>query len=181
MKKSILLLKLSLPLILLAVLASGVAATAEFIYRDSYEALCNIEDPGRVWMAGENLQIRGQINRNRTYSPDSDMHTGTNIATINATLDVNTGNGTAKGTVKSMPDAYDGAWEGTFSGRLIGGLYSGRGVAHGTGELSGMQMKTVSRPIPYDPLLMPPGSCSPYPDPPTLIHNEIRVLIPNGN
>jgi hypothetical protein len=187
MKKSTLLLKLLLPLVLMAVMASGVAATAEFIYRDGYEALCSEGLPERFWESGDKYQIRGQLNLYRTYSPDSDKHTGTNYAIINATLDPNTGNGTARGTFKSIPDIYSDPtsdsysyWEGTFSGRLIDGLYTGSGVGFGTGELSGMQMKTVTREFPFDESLMPPDPCSTGTNPPTMLHNEIRVLIPHG-
>jgi hypothetical protein len=183
MKKSTLILKLLLPLVLMGVIVSGVAATAEFVFRDGYEALCSEGIPERFWEPGDKLQIRGQTNVYRTYSPDSDRHTGTNTAIVNATVDLNTGNGTAWGTFKSIPDIYpdgDSYWEGTFSGRLVGGLYTGSGVGFGTGELSGMQMKTVTREILFDASLMSPDPCSTGANPPTMLHNEIRVLKPHG-
>lgn len=168
-------------LIFLALLASGVAAQADFLFGDGYEALCNEGVPERMWVNGNVLQIRGQINRSRTYMPIFDETFGTNVSIVNVRLDVTTGDGTVWGTFTSTPDEIDGTLEGSFSGRLIGGLYFGRGVGHGTGELAGMQLKTVTEEIPYDPELMPPGSCPSGIDPPTMLHNEMRVLAPKGD
>lgn len=166
----------------MVLLVPKVVAQAKFISAEGYEAQCGeILDPGKTWFDGYTMQIRGQVSEFKGIA-NNPLVGGTNTVTLNVTLDLTTGNGTAWGKFKSIPSARPyGSWEGSFSGRVVGGLYQGKGIGHGTGELSGMQMKNESLEMPYDSSVLPlPSECGTT-NPSTMLMNDYRILMTPRN
>ena len=59
--------------------------------------------------------------------------------------DMTTFSGTMHGTSLTVVtgDGIEGTWEGTWQGKMVNGVGSFTAVAHGTGDLAGLQMKAV--------------------------------------
>lgn len=130
---------------------SSASATTERIPVSGSE-VCTEIAPGRSWMDGSVLQVRGSV-FDCTMAGDEYL-TGTETVVVNFNLDLATGMGTLWGTFRSDLAAFDGGFEGAWNGHwLTFPRWSGKAVGRGWGELDGSQVR-------LDLYVAAPGSLS---------------------
>ena len=114
-----------------------------------YEYVC-MTDPGKVWMEGDILHIRGIKHTNVDIS-DTPQVNGLNTTTADGDINLKTGYAAIRGTFNIQPEEVQGTWEGTWT--FIGnpGIARGRAVGKGTGELSGKTIFLELLDTPYNP------------------------------
>jgi hypothetical protein len=69
------------------------------------------------------------------------MINGTDMMVINYDFNTKKGKGTLNGRVTLFPFEIDGTWEAAFSGQFLEGRTYLKVVAHGTGDLFGLNLK----------------------------------------
>ncbi len=129
-------------LVVLVVLVSVVPASAqaEQLHFTGTNCVYPLSPPERSWISDDGIlheRGTGLISYNVA---DSDYGTGIMIVNANIDLDLVTGNGHTYGTLTIYPDAYNGTFEGNWTSHISDGSLRGTAVAHGTGDLEGLQM-----------------------------------------
>ena len=171
--------------ILLLIFANVYPQSAEKNPVDFIGANCDGTPPAKIWSNGGIVHVRGMTALHRIVS-DNPKINGTDMMIINYDFNTKKRQGTLNGRVTLYPFASDGTWEAIFSGQFLEGRTYLKIVAHGTGELSGQNLK-------YDmvasiPAIDVPGLpylevCDGYPfDPPNVgFTAEGRILDPHSN
>jgi hypothetical protein len=138
-KRSKIIIILSLAMLLVLVGAMPAYAEAERLNFTGTTCIQS-QTPGRTWISDDGiLHDRGGVLTN-INTADSDYGSGIMILTGNIDLDLDTGNGHTYGTLVLYPSAYDGTFVGSWSSHISAGSLRGISVAHGTGDLEGLQM-----------------------------------------
>ena len=110
-----------------------------------------LTDPGKMWMEGNILHIRGREHVNVDVSDAPELN-GINTTVADAEINMATGFVEIRGTFRFQPEGIQGAWEGSWI--FIGnkGVLNTRSVAHGTGALAGKSLFLHMYDVPYDPI-----------------------------
>ena len=153
---------------------ADVSATPKITHPTARETICAF-DPGESRIVNGVVHFHGRKATTRAVSDDP-RYTGTAEVVFRGRQDVMTRDGSGFGRFSFEPDGIDGTWEGTFTGEWNGGLFSGRGVAHGTGELQGLTLNSrleeyvrdADDPVPCDPPV------------PTQFRQEITIIDPGS-
>jgi len=151
---------------------ADVSSSPKITHVTALETICEF-DPGESRVVNGVVHFQGRKATTRAVSDDP-RYTGTAEVVFRGRQDVVTRDGSGFGRFSFEPDGIDGTWEGTFSGEWNGGLFSGRGVAHGTGELQGLTLQSrleeyvrdADDPVPCDPPV------------PTQFRQEITLIDP---
>ena len=111
---------------------------------------CDIA-PGSEEINGQGLvQIRGRTFTDLVESTEPAV-AGTNRPTLDLDVDPSRGDGSVRGRFVLSPSLSGGAWEGELAGSIEGGSVRARGLARGTGRLSGAVLQVEFRQIPKHP------------------------------
>ena len=142
MKRTQMLVPLSLVLVGILILAAPAAAKSTKTAYDFYEVVC-LETPGIPWQAGSTLHIRGQVNQNVLYDAEANI-IGSNTVIANVNINLQTGRQQLFGTFSSilLPESetgtFDGGWHATA---WPDGSFRGKAVGQGTGENRGKKAR----------------------------------------
>jgi hypothetical protein len=132
-------------------LATPAAAESSKSPLDIYEIAC-VVDPGIAWTAGHTFHVRGQRNHSITYDPVTFAISGEISGVLNLNLDLLTDQVTFFGTFSQiyLPESNTGTFDGTANGKSSPDSgFLGRGVGHGTGDLTGKKTKTTIRSVDF--------------------------------
>lgn len=104
-----------------------------------------ITNPGKVWMSGHILHIRGQVEEQIVISGDL---VGTQVLVLNLDLDTRTGRANVHNIVTLdvtwVPRGISGRLRGHFAGHARGPNFVGKIAYKGSGGFSGMKLLTTA-------------------------------------
>ena len=166
---------ITIALLLSMVMVAGAKTTRTYL--TSYEYDCLV-DPGKVWMEGNILHIRGRVHINVDVS-DTPEFNGINTTFADADINMKTGYAEIRGTLSFQPEGIAGTWEGSWTWNGNKGVGFGRTVAHGTGALTGKSLFLKMYDAPYDPEATT-AMCSGIGEPEGNIYAEGYILDPAG-
>lgn len=138
------------------------------------ETICEAR-PGESRLVNGVIHFRGR-EASTLATSDDPRYTGSAEVVFRGRQEAATGDGRGFGRFSFQPDGIDGSWEGSFTGSWDGGLFSGRGVAHGTGELRGQTLHSRLQEHRVD-------EGAPTPCPPavgTQFRHELKISAPRG-
>jgi hypothetical protein len=156
MKRTQILVPLSLVLAGILILAAPAAAKSTRTPYDFYEVLC-VESPGIQWQAGNTLHVRGQVNQNILYDAVTFENTGSNTVIANVNVNLTTGRQQFFGTYSAvlLPESASGTFDGTWHATLeTDGSFLGKAVGQGADENRGKKGKFTLNGV--DPNALPP-------------------------
>ncbi|MCP4204595.1 MAG: hypothetical protein GY769_22025 [bacterium] len=132
-------------------LATPASAKSSKTPLDFYEIACAL-DAGIAWTAGQTFHVRGQRTHNISYDPVTFEVSGESSNVFNLNWNLNTGQGTSFGTFSQiyLPESDTGTFDGTWNGKSSpDGGFLGRGVGHGTADLTGKKTKSKIRSVDF--------------------------------
>lgn len=130
-------------IVAMAVLLAGTvpaAAQAEQLHFTGTNCIYPQSPPERSWVSDDGILHQRGMGMISINVADSDYLTGIMIVNGNIDLNLATGDGHTYGTLTIYPEAYNGTFEGNWTSHISADSLRGTVVAHGTGELEGMQL-----------------------------------------
>ncbi len=126
-------------LVLILAMSTTVSAKVVRTPFTGVGTLVEILDPGRVFISGDNVHVRGMVELLRTESDDPRC-TGWHTVIANNNLGAD-GFGRVWATFSLDVDGYDGGWEGSSTGVLDENGISLKMQGRGFGEFSGLRIE----------------------------------------
>jgi hypothetical protein len=136
-------------LVIASVVARPVAAGTERTEFTAHNIVCEILDPGVLWVDEDGIQhLRDRVLRSVVIS-DNEYHNGTGVNFSNFNFDPITGVMTYFGTLEIYPAAFeDNYWAGSWSLQIVPSRASGIARLQGYGEdLNGLSIKSNLTPL----------------------------------